>query len=406
MHPPTLTETRLNRSSDQEKSLAGGLPSQSEFESVVRRHSAMVLGVCRRMLPNADAEDAAQAVFVLLWRKGIRHLNESRLAGWLHRTAQHVSRNAKRSSFSRFRHEQNAAAESPMMTSETVDSFHWQEIRKILDEEVNRLPDKLRIAFVLFHFEHHSLAEVAELLGSTVPTAGTWLQRSRERLAEGLKRRGVVVGATTIAALLSEQLLAEAVPASFVAATVQTVADVSAVGLTACSPLASALVKAGAVGGLSKTILIASSLMMLAVSVPLVVFWLVPAWQTRNAPDFLQLQGEWRQVSHEQDGGPVNAFPKIEFEETLLITGRSFRRTQKLSDGRVLEGERGTFVLDRSHNSATIDFQMLQGTGHGVYELEGDSLTLCITRSGGPRPDDLTTTQNDNRILSRYKRVK
>ena len=58
MHPPTFTEARLNRAADQEKYLTGGLPSQSEFEAVVRRHSAMVLGVCRRMLPNADAEDA------------------------------------------------------------------------------------------------------------------------------------------------------------------------------------------------------------------------------------------------------------------------------------------------------------------------------------------------------------
>ena len=291
-----------------------------------------------------------------------------------------------------------------MMTSETADPVQWQEIRQILDEEVNRLPDKLRLAFVLFHFEHHSMAEVANLLGSTVPTVGTWLQRSREKLAGGLKRRGVVFGATTIAALLSEQLLAETVPDAFVAATVQTVADVSAVGLTGCTPLVAALVKAGTVGGLSKTVLVASSLVMLAVSVPLVVFWSVPSWETRNSADFPLLQGEWRQVSHEQDGGPVNALPKIETEETLRISGRNFRRTQKLADGRVLERERGTFVLDNSQKPATIDFSMFQGTGHGIYELDGDTLTVCVTRSGGPRPSELETTKNDNRILSRYKR--
>ena len=358
MHPPSLSTADPSVVADLENARPGDLTVQTEFEAVVRRHSAMVLGVCRRMLPNADAEDAGQAVFVLLWRKGIGHQNESHLAGWLHRTAQHVCRNAKRSSFSRFRHEQNAAAESQMMISETADPVQWKEIRQILDEEVNRLPDRLRLAFVLFHFEHHSIAEVAELLGSTVPTVGTWLQRSREKLADGLRRRGVVVGATTIAALLSEPLMAETVPATFVAATVQTVADVSAVGLTACSPLAAALVKAGAVVGLSKTVLLASSLVTLAVSIPLIVFWLVPAWQTRNSPDFPMLQGEWRQVSHEQDGGPLNALPKIEYEETLRISGRNFRRTQKLADGRVLEGEHGTFVIDSAQNPATIDFHM------------------------------------------------
>ena len=69
MHPPSLIEARQTGVADQEKSIASGLPAKSEFESVLQRHSAMVLGVCRRMLPNADAEDAAQAVFVLLWRR-------------------------------------------------------------------------------------------------------------------------------------------------------------------------------------------------------------------------------------------------------------------------------------------------------------------------------------------------
>ena len=51
-------------------------PSNDQFVSQLKRHSAMVLGVCRRILAtNADAEDAAQAVFVLFWQKAI-HLQK------------------------------------------------------------------------------------------------------------------------------------------------------------------------------------------------------------------------------------------------------------------------------------------------------------------------------------------
>lgn len=291
------------------------------------------------------------------------------------------------------------------MVATPAETAQWNEIREILDEEVSRLPDKLRIPFLLFHCENRTLAEVAEQVGSTVPTVGTWLQRSREKLAERLRRRHIVVGAAALATILSQHLVVETASAEFVTATVQTVAEVSTNGLAGCTPAVASLVKAGVASGWSKSIWFASILIAAAMGFPLLVIWLLPALQTWQSPDYPLLQGEWREVAVEQDGRPVNATPAIAYVGTLRFFGRSFQRIQTLPDGSVLQAGSGSFTLDSSQDPAAINFRQWQGTAHGIYELDGDKLTICVTRNGGPRPGGLSTTKNDDRILSRYQRV-
>ncbi len=218
------------------------LEREAAFAELLRRHGPMVLATCRRILgPGADAEDAAQAVFLVLADKAKTLTDHPTLGGWLHRTARHVAARQRDAGRVRRRHEEASAMIVP---EEPLDERRRTELREELDGALDRLSERYRVPLVLHYLEGHPQEEVARLLNLNPGTLASLLSRGREQLREVLGRRGVAVGALALAGLLAAEAQAAAapVPLAFAAAT----AHAAAAGV---APPAAALTAATAASG-------------------------------------------------------------------------------------------------------------------------------------------------------------
>src|SRR5262249_2498141 len=112
---------------------------ESAFELLVWRHQRMVLGVCRRVVPDAhDAEDAFQAAFLALAHKASSLGRVRTVAGWLHRVAYHVALRARKGAARRDRTDFDLAVlASP---HDPVEEAGRRELAAVLDGEVDHLP--------------------------------------------------------------------------------------------------------------------------------------------------------------------------------------------------------------------------------------------------------------------------
>ncbi len=158
------------------------------FELLVWRHGAMVLNVCRRVLRREhDAEDAFQAAFLTLVRKAGSVGGRGSVGGWLYKVAYRIALRA------------GAAAHAAPLppgplpdptAEEPIAGLCRSEVAAVIDEEIHRLPEKYRVAFILCCLEGRTTESAARSLGCPPGTVGTRLARGRDLLRRRLARRG------------------------------------------------------------------------------------------------------------------------------------------------------------------------------------------------------------------------
>jgi RNA polymerase sigma factor (sigma-70 family) len=178
---------------------------EAAFAAIVRRYGAGIWAACRR-LADQDAEDAFQAVFLILARKA--GSVSGSLPAWLHGVARRVAANLRRSARRRVAVEATAARSAEIPPPD-------QSLREglaALDDELTRLPERYRAVLIVCCLEGRSRDEAASQLGWSQEQVKGRLERAREMLRRRLGRRGIELGGVLLAAAVSGPASASPVP--------------------------------------------------------------------------------------------------------------------------------------------------------------------------------------------------
>lgn len=181
---------------------------EAAFVALVQRHGPRVLKVCRRFLRDEhEVEDVFQATFLVLALKAAGISWSDSIGSWLAAVAQRLALNARGVASRRQNREKSMSVVSGGNVSESAgrlpeqlhpvsdppDEIERRDLRGLLDEALDQLPEKYRAPVVLCYFEGLTNEEAARQLGWPAGSISRRLDRARSMLRHRLTHCGLLL---------------------------------------------------------------------------------------------------------------------------------------------------------------------------------------------------------------------
>lgn len=157
--------------------------NSSAFREIFVRYNSLLIIYAHRKLQDKEASrDVIQDVFANIWQS--RHCLEIKgaVASYLYMAVRNRVMNIFRDRQLDERHLDKLQRMLEPHVSTTDHRIREQDIRELIEREIDGLPPKMKEVFELRRKEHLSNAEIAERMGLSEHTVATHLKRALQRL--------------------------------------------------------------------------------------------------------------------------------------------------------------------------------------------------------------------------------
>ncbi|MFN0126708.1 MAG: RNA polymerase sigma factor [Verrucomicrobiales bacterium] len=210
--------------------------SEGAFRDLATALGGLAYGsALRRTGQPQIAEEVAQNVLAILARKAGSLRGHPSLSAWIFQTTQYEAAKAMRAEHRRQRKHASLAEQAAHEATTThagEDAEAWREALPVLDESLDRLPEKDRRLVLERFFEERPYSEIARRTGSTEAACKMRLKRALEKLSGLLRSRGVTLSASALSAGLAGALTSPASAALASAMAPQALAASGSVGVS------------------------------------------------------------------------------------------------------------------------------------------------------------------------------
>ena len=129
--------------------------------------------------PDADVEDVAQEVFLVVRRK-LGRFDGRNLRAWLYTITARMVRDHRRRAWFRHVRSRDDLDQLPRSGPDVVEQLERAQAQRLLYRLLDGMDERRRSVFVFFEIEGYTGEEIAELLGIPLATVWSSLQRARK----------------------------------------------------------------------------------------------------------------------------------------------------------------------------------------------------------------------------------